>query len=184
MKYKIFFIILIITSTLFAACTKKNTNDSDDTDNTDNTDAVSTASIVDDEQAFVSAISNTGTWIICLTDDLTVNQDITLEGEFKNGKKDDAGNDIIQRKVALYAQDENRNITARYVLTAPKFTVRSPQASIQHGTFKGDLYVDVDNFALVDTTIEGNVFFTKQEYMDSFTMDETSKVTGTQGLQE
>jgi hypothetical protein len=184
MKYKIFFIILIITSTLLSACTKKNTNSSDNTGKTDNTDAVSTASIVDTEQAFIDAISSTGTWIIAITKDLTVNQDITLEGEFKNGKKDDAGNDIIQRKVALYAQDENRNITARYVLTAPKLTVKSPQASIQHGTFKGDLYVDVDNFALIDATVDGNVFFTKQEYMDSFTMDETSNVTGTKGLQK
>ena len=57
-------------------------------------------------------------------------------------------------------------------------------ASIQHGTFKGDLYVDVDNFALVDTTIDGNVYFTKQEYLASFTMDESSKVTGTVSVQQ
>lgn len=183
MKYKVYLIILIITSTLLAACTKNNTN-SGDTDNNDKTDAVSTASIVDTEQGFKDAISSTGTWIIAVTKDLSISDDIVLDGEFKNGKKDDAGNDIIQRKVALYAQDENRNITARYVLTAPKFTIKSPQASIQHGTFKGDLYVDVDNFALIDTTVEGNVYFTKQEYMDSFTMDETSKVTGLKVVQQ
>jgi len=143
MKAKLGFIILalIMALSFMSACIKKNTNETNDTDNKDNTDAVTTASIVDTEQAFVDAISNTGTWIICLTKNLTVDQELVLEGEFKNGKKDDAGNDIIQRKIALYSQDENRNITARYVLTAPKMTIKSPNASIQHGTFKGDLYV-------------------------------------------
>jgi len=186
MKAKVSLIILafILSLSFLTACTKKNTNETNDTDNNDNTDAVTTASIVDNEQAFIDAISNKGTWIICLTKNLTVDQELVLEGEFKNGKKDDAGNDIIQRKIALYSQDENRNITARYVLTAPKLTIKSPNASIQHGTFKGDLYVDADNFALVDATVDGNVYFTKQEYKDSFTMDGTSQVTGTMSLQE
>lgn len=147
------------------------------------TDVVTTASIVADEAAFKDAISATGTWIVCLTKDLTVNQDIVLDGEFKNGKKDDAGNEIIQRKLALYSQDKDRNITARYILTAPKFTIRSPKASIQHGTFKGDLYVDVADFELVDATVDGNIYFTSKDYQDSFKMDETSSVTGTQSLQ-
>lgn len=179
MKIKAYLVIIIITATVLSACTKNNTNDSDSTGNNDNTDGVSSASIVDTEEAFKKAISSSGSWIICLTKDLSVDSDLVLEGEFKNGKKDEAGNDVIQRKIALYSQDESRNITARYVLTAPKMTIESPMASIQHGTFKGDLYIDVDNFALVDTTVEGNMYFTKQEYINTFSMDETSKVTGT-----
>ena len=147
-------------------------------------DAVTTASIVNTEAAFLNAISSKGTWIIAILNDLTVNQDLLLEGEFKNGKKDDAGKDLIQRKVALYSQDADRNITARYTLTAPKMTVTSPQASIQHGTFKGDLYVSVANFALIDATVDGNVYFTSKEFQDTFTMDETSKITGAQELKE
>jgi hypothetical protein len=146
------------------------------------TDVVTTASIVNTPEAFVKAISNTGTWIIAILNDMTINQDLVVEGEFKNGKKDDAGNDLIQRKLAFYSQDANRNITARYTLTAPKMTFRSPQGSIQHGTFKGDLYVDVDNFQLIDATVDGNVIFTKQSYKDTFKMDATSKVTGTQSV--
>lgn len=149
-----------------------------------NVDAVTTASIVSDENAFLNAIGLNGTWIICLLNDLTSKEDLVLEGEFMNGKKDDAGKDIIQRKLALYSQDENRTITAKYVLTAPKFTIKSPNASIQHGTFVGDLIVDVNNFQLVDATIDGNLYFTKQEYQDSFKMDENSSVTGTKGLQK
>lgn len=146
-------------------------------------DVVTTASIVDTEEAFLKAISKEGTWIIAITKDLTIDKDLVLEGEYKNGKKDDAGKDVVQRKVALYAQDENRTITAKYILKAPKMTVTSPNASIQHGTFLGDLYVDVADFQLVDAVIDGNVYFTKKEYKDSFKMDETSKVTGEQKVQ-
>lgn len=147
---------------------------------TSTTDAVTSASIVDNAAAFEKAIGTNGTWIIAITKDVKVDKEITLEGEYKNGKKDTAGKDIIQRKVALYSQDKDRNITARYTLTAPKFTIKSPEASIQHGTFKGDLYVSVKNFKLVDTTIEGNVYFTSEDIKKSFSMDEKSKVTGKQ----
>lgn len=146
------------------------------------TDAVTTASIVNDEAAFKNAISANGTWIIAILNDMTISDDITLDGEFKNGKKDDAGKEIIQRKVALYTQDENRNITARFTLKAPKFTINSPEASIQHGTFVGDLYVNSANFKLIDATVDGNVYFKDADTQSTFTMDADSKVTGTQGL--
>jgi hypothetical protein len=84
----------------------------------------------------------------------------------------------------LYAQDANRKITARYTLTAPKFTISSPEASIQHGTFKGDLYVAVKNFKLVDATVDGNVYFTTEEAKSTFTPDEKSKITGKQALKK
>ena len=205
MKVKIVLFTFILFAILFSGCAKKDTGN-DNVSMTPQattttapttaatspttaaattpgtTDVVTTASIVNTEEAFLNAISKNGTWIIAILQDMTINKDLVMEGEFKNGKKDDAGKDIIQRKLALYSQDENRTITARYTLTAPKLTVSSPQASIQHGTFKGDLYVDVNDFKLVDTTVEGNVYFTKQEYKDSFTMDETSKVTGEQSV--
>jgi hypothetical protein len=147
-------------------------------------DTNTTASIVNDAAAFEKAISNNGTWIICLLNDLSVDKDLVLDGEFKNGKKDSEGKDVIQRKIALYTQDENRKITARFTLTAPKLTINSPMASIQHGTFKGDLYVNVEDFQLVDTTVEGNVYFSSDEVKNTFKMDETSKVTGTQEVKK
>ncbi|MHB8128183.1 MAG: hypothetical protein ACYDEX_04220 [Mobilitalea sp.] len=149
----------------------------------DTTDVVTTASIVNTEDAFLNAISDKGTWIIAILEDMTIDKDIALEGEFKNGKQDDAGKDIIQRKVALYSQDENRTITAKYVLTAPKFTISSPQASIQHGTFVGDLYVNVADFKLIDAIVDGNIYFASEEFKTSFNMDETSSVTGKQEVQ-
>ncbi len=147
-------------------------------------DATTTASIVNTEEAFLKAISKDGTWIIAILNDMTINKDLLLEGEFKNGKKDDAGNDAIQRKIALYTQDENRNITNRFTLTAPKLTVTSPNGSIQHGTFKGDLYVNVKDFELIDATIDGNVYFSSDEIKSSFKMDKDSKVTGKQEVKK
>jgi hypothetical protein len=143
---------------------------------------VTTASIVNDEAAFEKAISSTGTWIIATVKDLTFDKELVLDGEFKNGKKDDAGKDIIQRKIALYSQvtnpDKTKTVTRRFTLTAPKLTVLSPNGSIQHGTFKGDLYVSVANFQLVDAKVDGNVYFTTKEAMDTFKMDTNSSITG------
>lgn len=147
-------------------------------------DVVTTASIVDENAAFEKAISNTGTWIICTVKDLTFDKDLVLDGEFKNGKKDDAGKDVIQRKIALYTQDDKRNVTARFTLTAPKLTISSPMASIQHGTFKGDLYVMTKDFQLVDATVDGNVYFTTDDAKSGFKMDDKSKVTGKQEVKK
>ncbi len=184
--------ILVLFSSLFTACGRTAQNGTTTTQATTNaptqatatTDAVTSASIVDTAAAFEKAIGSTGTWIIAITKDVTIDKDISLDGEFKNGKKDTAGKDIIQRKVALYSQDENRTITARYTLTAPKFTITSPQASIQHGTFKGDLYVAVKDFNLIDTTVNGNVYFTTDEAKSTFKIDATSKVTGVQEVKK
>lgn len=148
------------------------------------TDATSSASVVDTAAAFELAISKDGKWIICTTKDLTVDNALVLDGEFKNGKKDAAGAEIIQRKIALYTQDADKNITARFTLTAPKLTINSPMASIQHGTFKGDVYVSVINFELVDAKIDGNLYFASEEIKTSFKMDATSSVTGTQEVKQ
>lgn len=147
-------------------------------------DTTTTASIVDNEAAFEKAISKTGTWIIATLKDLTFDKDLLLEGEFKNGKKDAAGKDQIQRKIALYTQDANRTVTARFTLTAPKLTINSPVASIQHGTFKGDLYVNTTDFQLVDATVDGNIYFATDAAKSGFKMDDKSKVTGKQEVKK
>jgi len=191
MKGKIIISTLLLSASIFVGCAGQNITPktagnqqkpSQTTPAETTPNVVTTASIVNTTQDFKKAISDSGTWIIAVTKDITFNNEITLNGEFKNGKKDKDGKDIIQRKVALYAQDENRKVTARYTLTAPKFNINSPEASIQHGTFKGDLYVSSKNFQLVDTIVEGNVYFTNAEAKSTFKMDATSKVTGKQEL--
>lgn len=180
-------LIISLSTFIWAGCAQQqpstppnqNQNQQDTTPDTQ-----TTASIVNEIDAFKKAISKDGTWIICLLKDLTSEEELVLEGEFTNGKKNEKGKEIIQRKIALYEQDDNRNITKRYTLTIPKLTIKSPEASIQHGTFVGDLVVDVKNFKLVDTTVEGNVFFTSEEAKSTFQMDEQSKITGKQELQK
>ncbi|KGE70916.1 hypothetical protein [Spirochaeta lutea] len=134
-------------------------------------DVVTTASIVNTNQAFLQAISSDGTWIIATLKDLSFDQDLVLEGAFTN-------RDTPARKIALYTQDADRNVTARFTLSAPKLTVRSENARIQGGTFNGDVYVEAPNFLITDATVQGSVYFSSQEYRDSFQMTNGGAVTG------
>ena len=147
------------------------------------TDAVTSASLVNEEGAFINAMSKEGTWIICTLKDLTTEKELVVDGEFHD--KADATKDIY-RKLALYAQDANRKVTARYTLTAPKLTVKSENFKIQGGTFKGDVYVEANGFNVSDATVDGNVYFATQEYKDSAVIatdaGKEGKVTGTMEL--
>lgn len=181
MKTKAIVLALAIATTLSVGCAKKAepaATTKTETKTEQKADAVTTASIVDNAEAFQKAISKDGRWIIATLKDLTIDKELVLEGEFKNGKKDDKGNDIIQRKIALYTQDEKRNVTARFTLTAPKLTIKSPNARIQSGTFKGDIYVEAKNFELVDAKVDGNVYFLNEDAQKTFKKDDKSSVTG------
>lgn len=185
MKLRILLLTFILMMSSFVGCAQKQPSKQPQTTPPKTTpDAMTTASIVDSNSAFEKAISKNGTWIIATLKDLTFDKELVLDGEFKNGKKDDAGKDIIQRKIALYTQDENRKVTNRFTLTAPKLTINSLNARIQSGTFKGDVYVSAQNFELVDATVDGNIYFTTNEAKSSFKMDATSKVTGKQELKK
>ncbi|MFL0248582.1 peptidoglycan-binding domain-containing protein [Candidatus Clostridium stratigraminis] len=145
-------------------------------------DVVTTASVVNKEDAFKKAISKDGTWIIATLKDLTFTEPLVLDGQFKNGKKDADGKDILQRKIGLYTQDNSHNVTARFSLTAPKITIMSANASIEHGTFNGDIYVAVPDFQLKDMKVNGNVYFSTKAAKDTFKMDAASSITGKQEL--
>lgn len=178
-----FILTLSLATALFAGCAPKTTPPEKSTPNA-TPDTVTTASIVNNIESFKKAISDKGTWIIAITKDLSTDQPLSVDGVYKNGKKDANGNDAYQRKVALYAQDANRNITARYTMTAPKITFNSPYGSLEHGTFKGDVYVSAKNFKLVDQKIDGNLYFTTDEAQSTFTKDDKSTVTGTTALKK
>lgn len=148
------------------------------------TDGTSTASIVDKEADFIKSVSADGNWITAITKDLTIAEEVVVDGTFVNGKKDESGNDIVQRKLALYSQDADRNITARYTLTIPTLRIKSPNASLQHGYFIGDVLVEAEGFQLIDNSVEGNIYFSSEEVKNSFTMDETSTVSGVQEVKQ
>jgi len=139
--------------------------------------------IVSTSAAFEKAISSNGTWLIAITKNLTIDKNLIVDGVYSSGKKDASGKDIIGRKIDLYRQD-NKNKIARLSLIAPKLTIKSPQTNIEHGNFKGNIYVSSNNFQLIDTKVEGNVYFTTDKAKSTFKMDTKSKVTGRQELKK
>ena len=143
-------------------------------------DAISTASITYKAAEFEKSLSANGPWIICALKDLSFDKPLVLDGDVYNTKTPPA----VQRKIALYTQDEKRTVTARFTLTAPSLTIKSTNARIQSGIFKGDLYVSAKDFQLVDAKVDGNVYFTTQEAKDTFKMDAKSSVTGVQELKK
>lgn len=134
-------------------------------------DVVTTASIVNNEEGFLNAISKDGTWIAATLNDMKIDKDLVLEGEFKN-------KDLPARKIALYTQDADHKKTAVFTLTAPKLTIKSENAKIQGGTFVGDVYVEANGFTIDDAKVDGNVYFTSEEYKSSFVSSNAATVTG------
>ncbi len=140
--------------------------------NTSPVDAVTSPSVVDNGEDLVKALGPEGTWIACTLNDLVLTEDLIVEGVFSNKDKP-------ARKIALYTQDANRKITAQFKLTAPKIIVRSENTKIQGGTFVGDIYIEANGFQIgANTTVEGNLYFSEQGFMDSFVMDVKGVLNG------
>ncbi|OKP75530.1 hypothetical protein A3844_19495 [Paenibacillus helianthi] len=134
-------------------------------------DAVTSASVVDNGEDFKKAISKDGTWIAATLKDLTFTEDLVVDGQFIH-KNEPA------RKIALYTQDADHNITNSFTLTAPKITIKSENARIQGGTFVGDVYVEAKGFNVVNATIKGNVYFSDEKYQATYSASDQGKVTG------
>ena len=128
------------------------------------TDAVSSASLVDSTDKFEKALSADGTWIICPLKDMEIDKDLVLDGTFKK-----TGTETIQRKIGLYAH-EGPVTNARFTLKAKSLTIKSPNASLQMGTFIGDVYVAETGFTMKETTIEGNLYFATQALLDAYNL--------------
>lgn len=143
----------------------------------DGVDVVTSASLVTDANALVQGLSADGTWLVATYNNMVLSQDIIVEGEFTN-------RDVVARKLGLYTQDADRNITASFTVAAPKMIVRSENFKIQGGTFIGDIYVEANGFQIgASALVQGNIFFAKQEYMDSFIMDDTGMLEGEKSVQ-
>ncbi len=141
----------------------------------DGVDVVSTASLVTSTDSLISALSADGTWIVAIYNNMTFKSELVVDGVFYD--KDDTTKDLY-RKLALYTQDADRNITASFTLAAPSLTVKSENFKIQGGTFKGDVYVEAPGFTISKGSVDGNVYFVTQELMDSMVADESGVVTG------
>jgi len=143
----------------------------------DDVDVFTSASFTIDPEGVVNATSENGAWITVLQNNITLTEDLIVEGEFTN-------RDVIARKIALYGSDENKQKNASYTLTVPKLIIRSENFLLKGGTLVGDVYVEANGFKLEDATIEGNLYFASEEYMDSMIEDETGTVTGEKAVME
>jgi|AntDeeMinimDraft_5_1070356.scaffolds.fasta_scaffold18328_2 hypothetical protein len=168
--------VIVLGLFLLAACGGNGADENEqETADTMTTDTVTTASIVSEEEEFRNAISADGTWIIATLNDLTFEEELVVEGTFYDGGNSD--NDVY-RKIAAYAQDDDRNVTDRYTITAPQMTIQSPNTRFQAGVFEGDIIVEANGFTLSDATVDGNIYFASQEYQESAEISADSEVTG------
>lgn len=172
-------IALAATGVMLSACSSDDSSSNSSSaasTEASTTEVVSSASVSNDADVITKALSADGNWIVGVTGDITFDNDLTITGEFHN--KGDESQDIY-RKLALYSQDDDRNVTAEYTITAPKVVVESENTNIVHGTVKGDVEVKANGFVLNGSKVEGNITFDKQEYKDSAVLDQDgASVTG------
>ena len=195
MKTKSLVLALFLGVALLVGCSNTNTKDKNQNDTTSNgvttenkgnattnnpgdADVVSSASLASDEETLQKALKDS--WIVLLKNDITTSKDIIVEGDFTKPDKNDSNKMVpAGRTIAIYENGDN-NTTKSYTLTTPKVTIKSKDTKIEGGTIVGDVYVESDGFELENAKVEGNVYFSKQEYKDSFKMDDKSTVTGVQ----
>ncbi len=157
--------------------TTNNENDSTKTENTENTennnqtstDAVTTPSITGDPAEFEKSLSAEGNWITAALNDITLDKDLNVDGEFRN--KGDSSEDIF-RKLALYTQDSDRKVTGTFTLTVPNMVVSSENFRIQEGVVKGNVTVKANGFELKNATIDGDLTFESDEFKQSAKLEE------------
>ena len=149
----------------------------EETEKPEETDAVSSASVVSDEESFKKGISKEGTFIVLTTKDLTFEEDLVVDGTFT--KADKEGKEVPVRSLAF-----TQTGAERYSVTAPNMIIKSENTLMEYGIFKGDVYVQAPGFTTKDATIEGNLYFATQELMDAFEIDELTKVSGETAVKE
>ena len=98
----------------------------------------------------------------------------------KNGTSTGVGTDTGAKTGAAVGKDTGNKVGTGTETESKVGT----GGSLQHGTYNGDLYVSTNNFRLIDTRVNGNIYFTTNEAKSTFTMDATSKVTGRQELKK
>ncbi|NBC30362.1 MAG: hypothetical protein GVY29_10275 [Spirochaetes bacterium] len=127
-----------------------------------------------DASSLQESLGPDGSWIVLFEGDVTVDQEIAISGAVY----EEEGAEAPRRKLALYTQDSDRNVTARYTLTVPRLIVRHMNTRVQAGTIAGDVYVEAMGFELTsDATIDGDLYFASQELQESASL-EGGSVTG------
>lgn len=189
MKFKSLIIPMTLLSILSVGCGKTDNNVNQNnssvtednkliTDNNGGTvDMVTSPSRATNEENLIKAIKES--WIIILENDITTSEEITLETGFKKSDKDDPSKLVdTSRVIALYRQNDNKEVVNNYTLELPKLIIQDKGAKIEGGTIRGDIYIEANDVKIEGTTIEGNIYFDNEEQKNTFYMDEKSSVTG------
>ena len=160
MKKLMTLLMMLMMATLLVACggddtAEENGDDNAAVDNGSDATTAPTESNITDEASLLDAVENGG-WIVIFTEDMETSEELVLAPGEQDGEP--------ARKLALYTQDEDRNITDQFTLTTPKLTVQGENTRIQGGTLKGDVYVEANGFSIPDGTIDGNLYFASEEY--------------------
>lgn len=153
------------------------TEDTEDTEEETDATTGATQSVIASADDLEEAMSANGGWIVIFEGDVETDQELVLEGGVEDG------DGVIARKLALYTQDEDRNVLEQFTLTAPSLTVQSENTRIQNGTFAGDVYVEANDFQLPGGTIDGDLIFASEEYQESAQLEE-GEVTGETRVEE
>ena len=172
----------VIGSTLFVGCGSNNeevTPPVTDSNSVEKPDAITSSSKASDESQLQKALSENGTWIVLVQNDITTNKDLEIKGEFSKPSKDDATKmEPAGRNLTLYSKDDSGNISKTFKITTPKLIVKSKDTIIKDGIINGDIYVEADNLTLYKTKVEGNVYFMNDSAKNTFKLDEGATVTG------
>lgn len=175
--------LLLITASmgLLAAC---NNGDeaaeetevvADDTEETEESTEVTTGatqSVVTDEESLLEGLSSDGGWIVIFEGDVSSDEDLVMVDGFENNDGE------TERKLALYEQDADRNVTGTFTLSAPSITIQNENTRLQYGTVEGDVIVEANGFKLLGGTIEGDLIFASEEFEESAEIDEDATITG------
>lgn len=190
MKFKSLIIPMTLLTLLSVGCgkTDNNTNENNtnvtEENNKPNTDSnggtvdmVTSPSRATDEANLIKAVKES--WIVILENDITTSEEITLETGFKKSDEDNPSKLVeTPRVLALYRQNDNKEIVNNYTLELPKLIIKDNNTKIEGGTIKGDIYIDANDVKIEGTTVEGNIYFSNEEQKNTFHMDENSNVTG------
>lgn len=159
--------VAILAGGVFAACQREEErHDEPVAEGLGSADGVSTASIANEPELFINSAAGNH-WIVAAENDLTVDRDVVFSGEFMGNPERPA--EEHYRKLALYSQDADRNITNVHTLHlgGHRLVVESPGFKISNGIIDGDIYVKAPGFILENTIVEGDIVFANEEYRES-----------------
>ena len=182
MKIKSIILSVAVLATVFTGCAKK-----EQPTTAAKTDVVTSASFTKDLAVLVKGMSKEGNWIIGITENITTDKELVLEGDdFTKADKKDPTKKVPagKRQLVLLARDDKKVTTANYILTAKKLTIKSKNGKIEGGTFKGDVYVESTGFSLEASKIDGNIYFANENDKKTFKMDDKSSVSGKQEIKK